>query len=81
VGAPEGSRLKTIDKTGPAASAGLRAGDIITQLDDVAVDAAHPLPLLLRSRFHPNQRVTVTYSRDGTSTQVQLTLVGAHPAC
>jgi len=81
VGAPEGSRLKTIDKIGPAATAGLRAGDVITQLDDVTVDAAHPLPLLLRSRFHPNQRVTVTYSRDGTSTQVQLTLVGAHPAC
>ncbi|OLC67673.1 MAG: hypothetical protein AUH69_03200 [Actinobacteria bacterium 13_1_40CM_4_65_12] len=80
-GTPEGSRLKVIDKAGPAATAGLRAGDVITQLDDVTVDAAHPLPLLLRSRFHPNQRVTVTYSRDNTSTQVQLTLVGAHPAC
>jgi len=81
IGTPEGSRLKAIDKSGPAATAGLRTGDVITQLDDVTVDAAHPLPLLLRSRFHPNQRVTVTYSRDSTSTQVQLTLVGAHPAC
>src|SRR5712692_7254507 len=81
VGAPEGSRIKALDKGGPAAIAGLQAGDVITQLDDVNVDAAHPLPLLLRSRFHPNQRVTVTYSRDNTSTQKQLTLVGAHPAC
>ncbi len=81
IGTPEGSRLKAIDKSGPAATAGLRTGDVITQLDDVTVDAAHPLPLLLRSRFHTNQRVTVTYSRDSTSTQVQLTLVGAHPAC
>ena len=81
IGTPEGSRLKAIDKSGPAATAGLRAGDVITQLDDVTVDAAHPLPLLLRSRFHPNQRVTVTYSRDNTSTQAQLTLVGTHPAC
>ncbi len=81
VGAPEGSRIKALDKGGPAAIAGLQLGDVITQLDDVNVDAAHPLPLLLRSRFHPNQRVTVTYSRDNTSTQKQLTLVGAHPAC
>ncbi len=81
IGSPEGSRLVSVDKGGPAAAAGLQPGDVITQLDDVAVDAAHPLPLLLRSRFHPNQRVTVTYSRANASTQVQLTLVGVHPTC
>jgi putative serine protease PepD len=81
IGSPEGSRLVTVDKGGPAAAAGLQPGDIITQLDDVAVDAAHPLPLLLRSRFHPNQRVTVTYTRGGASTQMQLTLAGVHPTC
>jgi S1-C subfamily serine protease len=61
--------------------AGVQAGDVITQVDDVTVDSAHPLPLLLRSRFHANQRVTVSYSRGNTSTQVQLTLVGVHPTC
>ena len=81
IGAPQGSRLTIITRGGPAASSGLQTGDVITQLDDVTVDAAHPLSVLLRSRFHPNQRVTVTYSRGGTSTQVQLTLVGAHPTC
>ena len=80
-GLPEGSRLTVVDKSGPASTAGLQPGDVITQLDDVTVDAAHPLPLLLRSRFHPNQRVTVTYSRGGASTQVQLTLTGVHPSC
>jgi S1-C subfamily serine protease len=80
-GLPEGSRLVSVDKTGPAAAAGLLTGDVITQLDDVKLDAAHPLRLLLRSRFHPNQRVTVTYFRAGASTQAQLTLVGQHPAC
>jgi putative serine protease PepD len=80
-GLPEGSQLVSVDKAGPAAAAGLKPGDVITQLDDVKIDAAHPLRLLLRSRFHPNQRVTVTYTRAGTSTQVQLTLVGQHPAC
>ena len=80
-GLPVGSQIVTLDKGGPADSAGLRAGDVITQLDDVNLDAAHPLQLLLRSRFHPNQRVTVTYTRGGASSQVQLTLTGVHPNC
>jgi putative serine protease PepD len=80
-GTPEGARLVAVDKIGPAATAGLQPGDVITQLDDVTVDAAHPLALLLRSRFHPNQRVTVSYTRGSTSTQVLLTLAGAHPSC
>jgi putative serine protease PepD len=80
-GLPEGSQLITVDKGGPAAGAGLQPGDVITQMDDVKLDAAHPLRLLLRSRFRPDQRVAVTYSRAGASTQVQLTLAGQHPVC
>jgi S1-C subfamily serine protease len=78
---PVGSQLLSIDSGGPAAFAALKPGDVITQLDDVKVDAAHPLGLLLRSRFHPNQRVTVSYWRAGASTQTQLTLSGQHPTC
>ena len=80
-GVPEGSQVVSADRGGPAAAAGLHTGDVITQLDDVRLDAAHPLSLLLRSRFHANQRVTVTYSRAGTSTQAELTLSGQHPTC
>ena len=80
-GLPEGSQLVTVDKAGPAAASDMQPGDVITQVEDVKLDAAHPLRLLLRSRFHPNQRVTVTYSRAGASTQVQLTLSALHPAC
>jgi putative serine protease PepD len=80
-GLPEGSQLVTVDKGGPAAAAGMQPGDVITQLDDVKLDAAHPLQLMLRSRFHPNERVAVTYFRAGASTQVQLTLAGQHPVC
>lgn len=80
-GRPEGSQLITVDKGGPADAAGLQPGDVITQLDDVKLDAAHPLRLLLRSRFRPEQRVAVTYSRAGASTQVQLTLASQHPVC
>jgi len=80
-GVPEGSQVVTAEQGGPAAAAGLQSGDVITQVDDVHLDAAHPLSLLLRSRFHANQRVTVTYSRGGTSTQAELTLTGQHPTC
>jgi putative serine protease PepD len=78
---PAGSQLVTIASGGPAAAASLQPGDVITQLDDVKVDSAHPLGLLLRSRFHPNQRVTVSYWRSGASTQTQLTLSAQHPTC
>ena len=80
-GLPEGSLVVAVDKGGPAATAGLQPGDVITQLDDVHIDAAHPLSLLLRSRFHANQRVTVTYSRGPSSTQAELTLTAQHPTC
>jgi putative serine protease PepD len=80
-GLPAGSQLLVLDKGGPAEAAGLRPGDVITQLDDVKLDAAHALRLMLRSRFHPNQRVTVSYTRAGASTQTQLTLSGQHPTC
>ena len=61
--------------------AGLQVGDVITQIDDVKIDSAHPLSLLVRARFHPKQRVTITYSRAGATTQAELTLAGQHPTC
>jgi putative serine protease PepD len=78
---PEGSLVGSIIPDGPAAAAGLQAGDIITQVDEVKIDAAHPLTLLLRSQFHVDQRVTITYSRAGASSQAQLTLTSQHPTC
>jgi S1-C subfamily serine protease len=78
---PEGSLVGSVTAGGPAAAAGLQAGDVITQVDEVKIDAAHPLSLLLRSQFHVDQRVTLTYTRSGASSQVQLTLSGQHPTC
>lgn len=81
VGLPQGAQVVAVTKGGPAAAAGLQASDVVTQVDDVKLDAAHPLSLLLRSRFHPNQRVTVTYWRGGAPTQAELTLGSSHPTC
>lgn len=80
-GTPAGSQIVALDSGGPASIAGLQVGDVITQLDEVHIDAAHPLSLLLRSTFHAAQRITVTYTRGSVSTQAEVTLTGEHPAC
>lgn len=80
-GGAAGARVTGVMPGGPAERAGLKPGDVIVQLDDQRLDDAHPLAQVLRSRFKPNQKVTVTYSRGGSSSQVQLTLRGEHPAC
>jgi putative serine protease PepD len=80
-GLPQGAQVVSVTKGSPAAAAGLQTSDVITQIDDVKLDAAHPLSLLLRSRFHPSQRVTLTYWRGNASTQAELTLTGTHPHC
>jgi putative serine protease PepD len=80
-GGTYGAHIVAVDAGGPADRAGLRPGDVITQLDDQRLDDAHPVAQVLRGRFKPDQRVTVSYSRGGSTGQVQLTLLGDHPAC
>ncbi len=62
---------------GPAAQAGLKAGDIITKVDGTALDATHPLDLVM-SQYAPGKTVTVDVLRDGQTTQVSVTL-GTRP--
>jgi putative serine protease PepD len=80
-GGTAGAQLTAIDAGGPAATAGLQTGDVITQMDDLPVDDAHPLSLDLRSRFQPGQHVTISYVRSGRPAQVSLTLASQRPTC
>jgi putative serine protease PepD len=80
-GGAAGARITAVTAGSPAERAGLKVGDVITQLDDQRLDDAHPLAQVLRDRFKPDQRVTVSYVRASSAGQVQLTLLGAHPAC
>jgi S1-C subfamily serine protease len=80
-GTPAGARVTAITSGGPAERAGLRTGDVIVQLDDQRLDDAHPLAQVLRSRFKPDQKVTISYTRAASTSQVQLTLRGEHPPC
>jgi putative serine protease PepD len=63
---------------GPAATAGLRAGDVLTAVDGDRLGDPDQLEALSVTRS-PGDRVTVTYRRDGTSADATVTL-GAQPA-
>ncbi len=62
---------------GPAAKAGLVAGDIITAVNGTALDQAHPLDLVM-SQLAPDTSVTLDVLRDGQTTKVTVTL-GTRP--
>ena len=54
----------------PAAQAGLAAGDIITAVNGTALDASHPLDLVM-SQLSPGTTVTLDVLRDGQATKVE----------
>jgi len=80
-GLPAGSLVTSVTSGSPAEASGLKTGDVITQLDDNKVDAAHPLDQVLRVHYRPSQRPTLTYVRGGNTNQVAVTLQGGHPKC
>ncbi len=63
---------------GPAAKAGLKAGDIITAVDGTVLDGAHPLDVVM-SQHAPGDTVTLDVLRDGQMIKLQVTL-GTRPA-
>ncbi|MBO0685153.1 MAG: trypsin-like peptidase domain-containing protein [Candidatus Dormibacteraeota bacterium] len=81
-GGTVGARIQSDEAGGPAQRAGLKAGDVITQLDDQKLDDQHALPQVLRNSFRAGQKVTVSYVPIGASaTQVQLVLTDERPTC
>jgi len=73
LGSSDGAVVTEVLPNTPAAEAGLRAGDIVIELDGEPVDSFPGL----RSRIlvhQPGDEVTLTYSRDGQRQQVTVTL-------
>ncbi|MFG2090638.1 MULTISPECIES: S1C family serine protease [unclassified Spirillospora] len=62
-----------VTKGGPADKAGLKAGDVITRVDDKPIEDATDLIAQIRSRA-PGDRITITYQRDGRESTVEVTL-------
>ena len=57
----------------PASKAGLKQGDIITKVGEVALDETHSYVNTLFT-FKPGDQITLTVLRDGKETQLQITL-------
>ncbi|MDH6124367.1 trypsin-like peptidase domain-containing protein [Kitasatospora sp. GP82] len=70
---PAGAVVVTTTSGGPAASAGLQTGDVITKLGDTEIDSLGALTTALAS-LQPGAKVTVTYQRDGQSKTADVTL-------
>jgi putative serine protease PepD len=68
-----GVPLQTVVAGGAADKAGLRAGDVVTKVNDYV--ATSPDGLIAATRFYaPGTRIAVTYERDGSAKTVDVTL-------
>ena len=73
---PTGAKIASITPGSGAEAAGLQAGDVITGLGNQTVESADALIAAVRSST-PNAPTQVTYSRDGESKTVTVTLGSA----
>ena len=69
----QGVVISTVQSASPAADAGLKAGDVITAVDGTAVNSAAALASAIRAH-QPGDSVKITYTRGGTSADVQVRL-------
>ncbi len=69
----KGVVLAELDKTGAAKNSGLKLGDIITQIDDAAINSKSEFEETL-SYHYPGDKINITYLRNGKPTTVSLSL-------
>lgn len=74
----DGVRIRRVVPGGPAADAGLEAGDIVTAIDGKAVDSVDDVRAALEDKS-PGDEVTFTVRWDGQEEDVAVTL-GARPS-
>jgi putative serine protease PepD len=67
------ARVVSVRANTPAAKAGLRAGDVITAIGGSHISSSDELRAAINAR-KPGDRVSITYTRDGTKHTVSLTL-------
>lgn len=76
-----GERITAVTPGGVADNAGLKVGDVLTQIDGQQLNPQNPLVTVLRQHFKPDEKVTVDYARGDTRAQVQFTLATETPSC
>lgn len=73
-GLPQGLYLTAVYPQSYAAQAGLQVGDVITHINETAVDTLAEA-VLIRDRFCAGDTVAVTYCRRGVITTVEISLM------
>lgn len=68
-----GIYIASVSQDGPAAQAGLQAGDIITKLDGTAITTMDEMIQLMEKK-NIGDKITVTYVRDGSEGTAQVTI-------
>jgi serine protease Do len=69
----EGAIVADAQATGPAAAAGIQAGDIIRKVNDQVIESPKKLSETI-ARLEPNTKINVTVLRDGREQQIEVTL-------
>ncbi|RHW28941.1 PDZ domain-containing protein [Nocardioides immobilis] len=77
--AENGAAVRSIEDGSAAEDAGLQAGDVITRIDDHPIDSSGSLVATVRS-YRPDDRVTVTFLRDGEQQTTELALGSDAPS-
>jgi serine protease Do len=69
----KGAKINSVEKESAAEKAGLKKDDIITKVGDTKIEGSDDLYDAI-SKYKPEEKVTVTYLRDGKEGQVTATL-------
>jgi serine protease Do len=77
-GSGKGALVSAVEAGGPAAAAGLAAGDVVTTINGTAVTAPRDLVTAIGTA-RPGQAVTLGWLRNGSAKEARVTL-GQHPA-
>jgi putative serine protease PepD len=77
VGALVASSSTAILPGGPAAKAGISAGDVIVKFENKAIDSPEQLIVAIRA-MNVGDKVTLTYIRDSKEVTVTVTLVAGN---
>ena len=74
---PAGARIAEVSPGSAAEKAGLKSGDLITRLDELKIEGPEDLSHAV-GKYAPEDKVTITYTRDGKEQKVTVMLGESH---